>query len=324
MEDYMLRKALLGGLIATSLLFAGCALYLGERDGRDGRGSGDYGYCDETGCYECDDYGCWPVGTPGGECSTNEDCPGGCYCNEDGVCDEAGFCRVDDDCDDGFVCDERASCVPEGEDQRDDEEVEICEDHADCPLGEYCDAETGTCELSDTCNSRECGAGWECDDRNTCVPQPCDDHDECVEGSYCEEDSGSCIPTERCDDEGQCSAEGYECDFSRDTCVPEGEYPGSCGGEITCDEEAPACDNGEAPLIKDGCFTGECLAVDQCDVAPTQCEYIPEEGMCIDAEHCRAVINGYDCTNTETGEECRDGDTDCECARYEFDRCENR
>jgi hypothetical protein len=318
----MLRMSLLGGFIAVSLLLAGCEIHLDDRERRDPRANPDYGYCDETGCYECDDYGCYPIDDPGGPCDSNYDCPAGCYCTDRGVCAEGGFCREHGDCPRGFVCDARASCVPKGSDDRGGggEEPGICEDHGDCPLGSYCDG--GVCTDSDTCRSRDCGEGWRCDERDTCVPEICEEHDECREGSYCDRESQSCIPTERCD-EGECSAEGYVCDYLRDTCVPESEHPGSCDGDLTCDIAPPSCDEGETALIRDGCYTGACLAVERCDVPPRVVCEGADEGLCLEADHCRAVYAGYDCT-TDSGAACQPGDTGCYCERFEFDRCEAR
>ena len=322
----MQRLSLIGVVFAVGLIFfAGCELHLQDRDGQRSRGdSPSYGYCDETGCYECDEERCWRVGEPGDECDRHADCPAGCYCDDDGTCQEGGFCREHADCPRGFACDDRASCVPKGGDGKDGGGGESgrCEANDDCPLGSYCDGDTGSCFDSDTCRSRDCQVGYVCDDRDTCVPETCSAHDDCSTGSYCDSESQTCVPTELCED-GECPAEGYECDFTRDTCVPETEHPGSCDGEILCEDEPPACSEGETPLIRDGCYTGECLEVERCDVPPRlRCEGA-DETQCIEADHCRDVYAGFDCT-TDDGAACQPGDSGCYCERFEFDRCEAR
>src|SRR4051812_30978943 len=68
-----------------------------------------YTYCDATGCYECDAYGCHGANQPNGggpnSCRSSSDCAEGCYCNTaTGECSEAGFCDKNADCSTGMTC----------------------------------------------------------------------------------------------------------------------------------------------------------------------------------------------------------------------------
>src|SRR5688572_686903 len=175
LEGTSMRRTLLAlGLVMS---VGGCELYMGEDDYT-------YSYCDDTGCYECDDFGCWSVGGPGGGgggwggCTSNWDCAGGCWCDTStGVCVETGFCSTDADCTDGNVCDDRSSCVPPGS------ITPGCDDDADCAYGSYCDELSGSCVGSWTCTyDTDCGAGYSCDARGTCIPTPCTSDDQCLQG----------------------------------------------------------------------------------------------------------------------------------------------
>lgn len=168
----MLRNALLlASLSLGSLGLAGCHLYFDD-------GTGDE---TEPGMWpdDCVDRSCEPDGVPpngdlpdGGEadptilCETDVDCADGCYCTDDGTCEESGFCRLNVDCAESFACNDAGTCIPVGdptppatcEDLSTDEAA--CLDSADCsPIyrgvdctsesGEPCTGETANC----TCES---------------------------------------------------------------------------------------------------------------------------------------------------------------------------
>ena len=86
------------GLLGIASM-TGCELYFGDD------GGSDYSYCDSTGCYECDDYGCWQVGPGGGggwNCSSDADCAAACWCDTTSWnCLESSLCSSDADCADG-------------------------------------------------------------------------------------------------------------------------------------------------------------------------------------------------------------------------------
>lgn len=227
----MSRKPLLAIVaVLWSMSLAGCHIYFGD-DTDD-----DYTYCDDTGCYTCDDFGCYPQGggaEPGWQCDDNYDCAAGCFCNADGVCEEAGFCTAETqatDCPEGFVCDERGSCVPDGSDP-------TCTSDEGCPIGAYCDEASGACVPTSTCEMG-CADGLACDvDRDTCVPA---------------------------DEVALCQAEVL-CDEAAPAC-PEGSNPGivnGCwNGECIADE---ACPDGAPVTCEDHATEAECIADESCD-----------------------------------------------------------
>lgn len=114
----MLRSTLALALFSAGILgVGGCHLYFeddGEVDVREPEMWPDD--CAAIGCDEPDDE------VPGGErpddelpprtCETNEECEAGCYCNNEGFCEESSLCRLNQDCADDFYCSELGSCVP--------------------------------------------------------------------------------------------------------------------------------------------------------------------------------------------------------------------
>src|SRR5262249_7445759 len=124
-------------LLPLLSLLAGCKMF--EHKDRY------YTYCDATGCYACDDTGCRPNGTGGGNttaCPSNAQCQAGCYCDvRTGQCKEAGFCDKDSDCSGGMVCDTtRHSCQPAAGGGGGS-----CSKHDDCPSGQFCNPSTHSC-----------------------------------------------------------------------------------------------------------------------------------------------------------------------------------
>jgi len=316
----MKTKALAMGIAILGLALGGCEMYYGDR----GNGPDDgYTFCDETGCWYCDDWGCYPDDGRGGwgECTSNYDCAAGCYC-ADGVCVENGFCSTDADCPDGFVCDDRASCVPEGSGG-------MCESDADCPYGSYCDEASGVCVGSWTCTTDdECGPGYECDDRGTCIPTPCTSDDQCFTGCYCDEESGQCVETGTCTTDDECGAD-MVCDTDRSTCVPCDDIlcptdPGNCYEEALCDMVAPTCPGGTLPGVKDGCYTGFCIPEALCpDEKPFECVDAANEAECMGATGCEAVYVGIDCTDPMGGT-CIGDEPDCTCDHFEYGFCRDK
>jgi hypothetical protein len=169
-----------------------------------------------------------------------------------------------------------------------------CTSNTDCAAGCYC--ANGTCTEGGFCTAdADCGPGYHCDtQRSSCEPNP----PGCTKDSDCNQ------------------AGGQFCDVPTGTCTQ-----GSCAGAITCNLAKPTCPVGSSPLIYNGCYTGGCLATDQCSAAPV-CENINEENFCLArSADCNSVYVGLNCTNTQTGQSCHDGDANCVCQSFQFDHC---
>ena len=172
----MLRNLLVLTLFAAgSVGLGGCHLYFdedrGEREAEP-----------EMWPDDCSEIGCGDLGEPGEEipdgggpgeepppllCETDEECAAGCYCSDEGVCEESSLCRLNQDCGDGFYCSALGSCVPDDEappapetcDDLSGDEAACLVDDACSPVyrgvdctsesGEPCTSETATC----TCES---------------------------------------------------------------------------------------------------------------------------------------------------------------------------
>jgi hypothetical protein len=48
-------------------------------------------------------------------------------------------------------------------------------------------------------------------------------------------------------------------------CVPEGQVPGKCNGQVVCQRPAPLCPVGHKAGIANGCYTGACIPTDLCE-----------------------------------------------------------
>lgn len=178
-------------LVATASL-AGCQLYFGDRDDDDVHGN-----------------------PPGYKCNNDLQCAAGCYCADDGVCEEAGFCLTDKECGTGFICDKaRSSCKPAPACTRDDQ----------CEAGSICDPGVRACVVTCKCTTDAeavaQGAGW------------------------CDEGRGTCMkgadPAGACLGEVTCDVDGPKCAAGEVPLVKDGCYTGSCRAITAC-EGAPVC-----------------------------------------------------------------------------------
>lgn len=221
----MFRKALLVGAVTVwSLGMAGCTFYLEDDE--------DYSYCDSTGCYDCDEFGCWPSDDGGGgggwSCSDDDDCAAGCAC-VDGYCEEFGFCETSDDCPEGFECDDRASCVPS-----DDPEPTPCNDSDDCEEGSYCDLNVGECVEGD--EPFTCQGEVTCSDVAPSCPQG--STPEISFGCY----TGDCVENTDCPDGNPCSSNTEEQCLGTAECTAFYNGTGCTdSGGNACDPNSPTC-----------------------------------------------------------------------------------
>lgn len=196
-----------------------------------------------------------------------------------------------------------------------------CSDDTQCAAGCYC--QNGGCEEGGFCgDDQDCPTGYHCDDRSSCVPDTCTGPDQCMAGQTC--DNGNCNTTCVCENDADAQAAGYGyCDETRHTCMVGQDPAGSCNGDVTCTTAPPRCTQGQVPLIADGCYTGECRAIASCDTAPS-CAALGYEADCLSRPNdCGAVYTGRNC-HKPNGAACQAGDTDCTCAIYEFNSCEDQ
>ena len=199
----MFRNFLLSTITASIAVLAlsGCDFYFEEEEDF-------YTYCDSSGCFACDSFGCWDTGDGRGEtgwaCKYDSNCEVGCFCNEAGLCEEGGTCFIsEDECSDGFYCDDRDSCVPA--------EKEECVPGS-CNPGTICDESVGEC-IPGCDATHPCGPGFTCDEAmNQCVLLECEDleslqlclsrNDTCIpiyNGVNCENtEGGECVGNQVC------------------------------------------------------------------------------------------------------------------------------
>lgn len=221
-----------------------------------GPGSDNRYYCDSTGCFECDAYGCTTVHAP-----ERKPCTGGGSCETGSLCTASGCaqsCSNDVPCGKGEVC-KGGLCASPSEELGGTIE---CTAKADCPNGtcvagacRACGGTAGPCPCStatdcsspdqicvsglctaptNTCTfSSECGQGKVCADSRcltSCEAAPCSN------GAQCEK--GVCVPptTPTCSTDAECSGNTPRCmaGSCRKACASGSE----CGTGEFCDQGA--------------------------------------------------------------------------------------
>ncbi len=162
-------------------------------------------YCDSTGCYECDGYGCHPAnptvdgGADGGTCTSKADCTPG------------------NDCVGG-------SCKPAAR-------PSTCSTKADCKSTEACVDGTCTAVQNSCTSASECGDGRLCADGQcvaSCTNGSCDS------GFSCK--SGVCIPDvgASCSSDAQCTAAAPVCAGGH--CKAQCSIDSECGSGKYCNQ----------------------------------------------------------------------------------------
>ena len=186
------RSIVLGCLVLGSFLQGGCS------------GCNEEYYCDETGCYWCDSYGCRPVEPPTrAECSHGDwECPPDRpFCTDDGYC--VAECEVDGDCPAGLrclegVCVEPATPLPPNLHHGVCSGTDVCN-----PLTEYCSTSGCCLPLGGTscCADVDCTTtDMVCDaETHTCVTPPEDAGPEPDGGT-----DGLPPPPPQCHNNGEC------------------------------------------------------------------------------------------------------------------------
>src|ERR1700690_3490084 len=90
-------------LLTRTTIALAAVVGIGVTASAEGCGPGDTRYyCDASGCYNCDGYGCHPVTPP-----SNQKCTGDKSCTQNQICTDQGcetICKADADCPQGDVC----------------------------------------------------------------------------------------------------------------------------------------------------------------------------------------------------------------------------
>jgi len=160
-----IRLVVLGCLALAAMFQGGCS------------GCNEDYYCDDTGCYWCDSYGCRPVEPPtAAECSHGDwECPADRpFCTDDGYC--VAQCEEDADCPTGLRCLD-GLCLEPATIERPGMHPGYCGESDVCTGDEYC-APSRCCLPTggdDCCADVDCAAGLVCDlDDHVCVTPPAD------------------------------------------------------------------------------------------------------------------------------------------------------
>ena len=304
------------GVAAAMVLFGGLSLAPGCS------GATSEYRCDDTGCFDCDGYGCKPVPTP-----TIDPCgiPGDPICDK-AVCTDLGClapCKVDGECEKGLVC-KAGLCTPPTITSA---KPLVCGSAKDCEkLGAGALCIDGACVAAPPCEgascackySSDCGEGRVCVDSKcatACDPsKPCSTGFECSEKGFCVEGGkptcgpaagGAACPTgQRCVD-GRCSAgcaSDAQClgaDGKPDAaqrcvggaCVPDPRTDPKCAGDAQCAAGTQKCVDG---FCKYTCASDDaCKAIDSrigaCSPTEKVCR-APEElaAKCTSKADCAA------------------------------------
>lgn len=277
-------RSFLAFTVGIAALSGGCFDYSYSR--RHDHGD-SYQYCDQSGCFECNDDGCTQVSGAGAGGSTPDAgrpnnscaCPAGFTCDSGGSCVPQP-CAQNDDCEQGCYC-EQDKCV----------ETRRCRRNEDCRPSETCDTARSTCMPATTTPRPDAGpprpdAGLPQPDAG--LPQP--DAPPPAPTPQCQTDA-NCAPNEACCN-GECKpARVYDPQL---ICTSDGQ----CGGgdcaynlcQAKCTTELD-CGTGDV------CISGFCGKNPN---PPSYCIFNSQCGSGSDA----TCINGTCHANCETDDQC--------------------
>ena len=287
------RAAVVGILAAIgTVAWAGC-------------GSGDEGryYCDNSGCFTCDAYGCATVTPP-----AHKACTGSNSCGPGSVCTASGCtqtCSTGVACPQGEVCKGNVCAAP----AVDPGPTKNCTTNTDCPAG-ACVA--GACETcGGTAGPCPCKAAADCASGQACVAGACTApvnvckfSSECEAGKICAD--GQCLSS--C--EVTPCATGFAC--QRGVCEPSGGGGPACTSDLQCSGDTPKC-------VADTCVKAcsadpECGAGKFCDQGACVVDGRPKPN-CIDDTQCasnpatpKKCVGGfckYTCTTSQGDAYCK-------------------
>lgn len=205
-----------------------------------------------------------------------------------------------------------------------------CYSDDDCAAGCYCDSYSGECIETGFCSyDEECGDGYVCDDRASCVPDGTDPtycwDTGCSLGSYCDSWTGQCVPSVTCDGNDDCDT-GYFCNGGTCTpsyCTDDSECAAGCYCEPAsgCVETGFCSNDAECPADGDTCDETRSTCIPGEDPAVTCVELSTDETGCVDRDDCLAIY-GTECYDPG-GNSCEEGTTNCTCGPFTFIRCQD-
>jgi hypothetical protein len=309
---------------AGSLMWGGCS------------SNGDSYYCDDTGCYTCDGYGCSTVPTPSPpRCTGNTSCPSGSVCTDQG-CQQT--CTTTDQCPKGTVCKSGLCSAPTSDagtpvectTQKDCGPGKTCIEskckdcggtNGPCPCSTQTDCTNGDKCVSGTCTPpgdvckfpSDCADGKTCAD-GQCVPQ-CSDTRPCATGTVCTKGVCKPDPTTGCKDDSTCPTAAPRCVSG--ICQPTCTADADCGDGNYCNQGVCAVDTRPKPnCTANGteCMTGQSCLDGFCKYACTtdaQCKVIDARiGYCGADQVCRTEGEAHpqctDASQCATGQSCID------------------
>lgn len=281
----------------------------------EGCGPGDTRYyCDASGCYDCDGYGCHPVAPP-----TNTSCTGNSQCATNQICTSEGciaICKADGDCPKGDVCKSGLCVAPTATIPT----AVACAKDSDCGPNQECVGSGGFAKCEDKANvcqySSECGAGKVCAN-GECLPDCSQANATCAAGETCEK--GVCEPSStQCTSDGQCSGSTPKCEQGQcvAACDPNNLQVAACDAGYVCENGAcvidthptPNCGNGGAQcLATQECLDGFCRYTcttpdgkisQSCELIDTRIGYCAKDSTCRNAQEAAGVcLKAADCTD---------------------------
>lgn len=243
-------------------------------------------YCDDTGCFQCDGYGCGTVTPPPSKsCTGAAGCPAGQVCTDQGLCQAT--CAATTDCAKGTVCKGGLCVAPAVTDAGTPKE---CTTTTDCTGGKVCIANhcqacggtNGPCPCAantDCANGQQCVAGACTDPKNICKY-----NSDCEAGKICEN--------------GQCVA------GCTDTCAP----PATCvkGGCVTPPGNTCQLDS-QCPTTAPKCVGGNCVPACTTDSQCATGNYC-NQGACVPDTRPKTNCNGdADCAGSGAPQACVGG-----------------
>ncbi len=265
-------SAMVGALAAVgAIVWSGC-----------GTGDDRY-YCDDSGCYSCDGYGCRGVQAPSTTpCTGTSNCAGGSICTVQGC---AATCNQSSDCPKGTVCTSNV-CVAPGSTGT----VKECTTAAECTGGNVCVG--NKCVPAPDAGpdaAPQCTKGSDCTSAQACVQGKC---------QTCGGANGpcACSVTSDCNSPNVC-ASGV-CTPATDTC----KYSSDCGGGICIDGK---CETACGP--NNTCATGYTCIKGGCEKNPTG-------STCTKSTDCTSPTTPY-CVGGQCVAKCS---TDPECGQGNY------